>query len=261
MINLLLIFFAAGILLALVASVGVAKQGQDFFARVTGLFAIPTPGPTATPKIDVGPVVLQQIKGLSELTTSRMGMQTVVQASKTRNVGPFQFNTRLLYVAYGEVEAGIDLSLLGPADVQVQDNMTATVTLPPPQILNSKIDVNRSYVYDFQSGLFSPQAPELQTAAERQALEQIIASACKSNILEEANERAKVAITHLLSAMKLKSITVKTQMPDPETNPCADVDEDAPVGIPTPVTPEPSTPGPGIIVPPPRATGTPESGG
>ena len=237
MINLILIFFAAGILLSLVFAVGVARTGQDFLNNVAGLFAPAAPAPTPTPKIDVGPIVLNQIQGLSELTTSQMGMQTVVSASKSQNLGPFSFDTRLLYVAYGEVRAGIDLSLLGPADVQVQDNLTATIKLPSPKILDSKIDVNRSYVYDYQQGIFSPQAPELQTEAERQALDQIIAGACDSNILADANEKAELAISKLLSAMGIKQITVLTQMPDDAANPCANIPATVPRGIPTPATP------------------------
>jgi hypothetical protein len=225
LVNLILIFIAAGIIFACAATVGVARQGQQFFDNVTNLFAIPTPGPTATPRIDIGPVVLHQIQGLSELTTTQFGMQTVVTASKGRNLGPFEFNTRLLYVAYGEVRAGIDLSLLGPADVVVQDDRSVTVTLPPPQILGSKLDVKRSYVYDFQQGILSPPAPELQTEAERQALDQIIAGACQSDILGQANQRAELAITKLLGVMNFEEITVKTQMPEAGANPCAGVSE------------------------------------
>ncbi len=220
LVNLILIFIAAGILFACIATVGVARQGQRFFDNAANLFTIPTPGPTATPKIDLGPVVLHQIQGLSELTTTRFGMQTVVTASKGRTLGPFEFNTRLLYVAYGEVRAGVDLSLLGPADVVVEDNRAVTVTLPPPQILDSKLDVNRSYVYDFQQGILSPEAPELQTEAERRALEQIVAGACQSDILGEANQRAELAITKLLSAMDFEEIKVRTRMPEPAVNPC-----------------------------------------
>jgi hypothetical protein len=239
LINLILVFVAAGIIFACAATIGVARQGEKFFDKVTNLFAIPTPGPTATPKIDIEPVVLHQIQGLSELTTTRFGMQTVVTASKGRSLGPFEFNTRLLYVAYGEVRAGIDLSLLGPADVTVQEDRSVTVTLPPPQILDSKIDVKRSYVYDFQQGILSPQAPELQTAAEREALDQIVAGACQSNILHEANERAELAITKLLDAMGFADVTVNTQTPGSTANPCAGVPSDVPIGIPTPATAQP----------------------
>lgn len=220
LVNLILILIGAGILFACIATVGVARQGQRFFDNAAKLFTIPTPGPTATPKIDLGPVVLHQIQGLSELTTTRFGMQTVVTASKGRTLGPFEFNTRLLYVAYGEVRAGVDLGLLGPADIVVEDNRAVTVTLPPPQILDSKLDVNRSYVYDFQQGILSPEAPELQAEAERRALKQIIAGACQSGILGEANQRAELVITKLLSAMDFEEIKVRTQMPEPAVNPC-----------------------------------------
>lgn len=239
LVNLILIFIAAGILFACVATVGVARQGQCFFDNVANLFAVPPPGPTATPKINMGPVILHQIQELSELTTTRFAMQTVVTATKGRTIGPFQFDTRLLYVAYGEVQAGIDLSLLGPEDVVVQDSRAVTVTLPPPQILDSKLDADRSYVYDLQQGVLSPQAPELQTEAERRALDQIVAGACQSNVLIQANERAELAISKLLQALDFYEIAVRTQTPDPAANPCASVSGDTPIGVPTPVTVQP----------------------
>lgn len=245
LLNLILIFLAAVALFACVATIGVARQGQQFFDSVANLFSLPTPGPTATPQIDVGPIVLHRVRELSELTTTQFGMQTVVTASRGRNLGPFQFDTRLLYVAYGEVRAGVDLTLLGPADVVVDDNRTVSMLLPPPQMLDSKIDVNRSYVYDLQQGLLSPEAPDLQTEAERQALDQVIAGACQADILEQANRRAEVAMTGLLEAMEFEEITVTTQKPDPERDPCAGVRESGPPGLPPgDATPVPTgTPG------------------
>ncbi len=240
LLNLILIFIAAGVIFACVATVGVARQGQRFFDNVANLFAVPTPGPTATPRVDLGPVVLHRVQGLSELTTTQFGMQTVVTASKGRALGPFEFNTRLLYVAYGEVRAGIDLRLLGPADVVIQNDQTVTITLPPPRILDSKIDVERSYVYDFQQGVLSPEAPELQTEAERQALQQIVAGACQSDILQQANDRAELAISKLLETLNFEDVVVNTRMPEPAVNPCSGMSEDAPPGVPTPATAEPS---------------------
>ena len=130
-------------------------------------------------------------------------------------------------MSYGVLRAVIYVSLLGPADVVVQEDRTVTVQLPPPQILDSKIDVNRSYVYDFQQGVLSPEAPELQTEAERQALRQILSSACESDILSQANERAELAVTKLIGAMDFEEVTVQTQMPDPAVNPCVGRSEPA----------------------------------
>lgn len=246
LLNLILIFLAALVLFACVATIGVARQGQQFFDGVANLFSLPTPGPTATPQIDVGPIVLHRVRDLSELTTTQFGMQTVVTATRGRNLGPFQFNTRLLYVAYGEVRAGIDLSLLGPADVVVGNDRSVSLLLPPPQVLSSSIDVDRSYVYDFQQGLLSPEAPDLQSEAERQALDQIIAGACQSDILQQANRRAEIAITELLGAMEFDEVTVTTQIPDPASNPCAGVAQTGPPGLPledAPTTSPTATPG------------------
>jgi hypothetical protein len=220
LVNFLLILIAAGTLLVCVATVGVARQGQRFFHRAADLFTAPTPGPTPTPQIDVAPLVLRQVRGLSELTTTEFTMQTVVTAQQARLLGPFEFNTRLLYVAYGQVRAGVDLSELGPDDIQVQDGKAVVITLPPPRILDRKLDVERSYVYDFERGVLGPEAPQLQTEAERQALAQIVAGACESDILGEANRRAELAVRALLDAFGFEEITVLTQPPSPAENPC-----------------------------------------
>lgn len=232
LLNLTLVFLAAGVIFACLASVGVARQGQRFFHRVAGLFTVPTPGPTATPQIDVAPLVLRQVRGLSELTTTEFTMQTVVTAQQGRTLGPFQFNTRLLYVAYGQVRAGVDLSQLGPDGVQVRDQRAIVVRLPPPRILDRKLDVERSYVYDFERGILAPQASDLQTEAERRALEQILAGACESDILGEANRRAELAVGALLNALGFEEIRVLTQPPNPADNPCARMPRGTAPGLP-----------------------------
>ena len=42
-------------------------------------------------------------------------------------------STNLLYLAYGEVRAGVDLDQISEADIQLND-AAISITLPPPQI-------------------------------------------------------------------------------------------------------------------------------
>jgi len=85
------------------------------------------------------------------------------------------------------------------------------VQLPPPQILDSKIDVNRSRVYDYDRGFLNlgpDVAPQLQTLAQRETLQKIVTNACDSGILNEASDRAQSVLTQLLSTAGFRQIEI-----------------------------------------------------
>jgi len=167
------------------------------------------------PKVDVQSIVMQQIRDASELTTASFTMQAVVPTSRDATVGGFVVGTtKLLYIAYGEVQAGVDLSQLKPENVQVVGD-TIRLQLPPPRVLNSKIDVKRSNVYDYNRGMLGlgpDVAPELQSLAQQEALKQIVASACTNGLLQKASDRAKLVVTQLLNTAGYKTVTVETQV-------------------------------------------------
>ncbi len=115
------------------------------------------------------------------------------------------------------MRAGVDLSALAAEDVAVSSD-TLRVRIPPPRILDSKIDVNRSKVYDYNRGFLNlgpDVAPKLQTIAEREALQKIVAAACADGVLEKANNRARLVVTQLLKQGSNK-VTVETQPPLPD---------------------------------------------
>jgi hypothetical protein len=197
------------ILLALVAMLGVWYAGERFMGAVDSVLY----APTATPTIDIRSVVVRQVRDASELTTSIFAMETVADASVSREILGLEVGTtRLLYIGYGEVRAGIDLSEINTEDVEVTTD-TIRLRLPPPRILDSKIDVNRSRIYDYDQGFFAPEAPDLQSLAEQDALSKIIAGACENGILQEANKKAELAMTQLLSVTGYDNIVVEIQAP------------------------------------------------
>jgi hypothetical protein len=116
---------------------------------------------------------------------------------------------KLMYIAVGSVRAGIDLTQLRPDDVKIENNV-AEIALPPPKILDSKIDVNRSSVYDAQrSILFSPGGIDGQDKVMRKALEQIVLSAEKSGLLETAGDQAKKVVSDLVRMMGIHDVNVR----------------------------------------------------
>lgn len=214
--NLSVIVTGGVVLVSTVALFSVWRSGSNFLDDFFARFSQPQPAP----QIDMQPVLVQQLRNASELTTAIFAMQTVVPASRDRTFGGYTIGrTTLLYIAYGEVRAGVDLSALKPEDVQVNGD-TISVRLPPPEILDSKIDVTRSKIYDYDRGFMGlgpDAAPELQEFAEEETLAQIVSTACTQGVLQNANERARLTISQLLTTAGYAASTVETQSPQPET--------------------------------------------
>lgn len=162
-------------------------------------------------QLDNSTPVLQRIQNIQELSTTVQTVETIVPASAERKLGDISLGTtRLLYIARGEVRAGIDLSELTEADIVV-DGDRIEINLPQVKILDSKIDVNHSRVYDYDRGFLNlgpDVAPQLQTLAQRKTLVKIVDTACNEGILNSANTKAKEAITWLLTNANYQQVTV-----------------------------------------------------
>ncbi len=171
-----------------------------------------TPQPLK-PQINVSSLVVDKIRGIQELTTTVYTVETIVPTSADRKVGEFTLaTTKLLYVARGEVRAGIDLSQLTDRDVSVTNNILE-IDLPAPQILDSKIDVVRSRVYNYDRGFLGlgpDVAPQLQTLAQQQTLTKIVNTACNEGVLNVANDRAKNTIARLLATTNYDRVQINT---------------------------------------------------
>lgn len=207
-----------GLVVASVTAYGLWRTGDQFVDGVKLMF---TPKPPED-KVDTRTLVVNQVQGASELTTAIFSMEAVVPTESNRTVGNYVIGkTNLLYVAYGEVRAGIDLSALNESDVEVVNTAdelppSLTVTLPAPKILDSKLDVANSKVYDYDRGFLNlgpDRAPELQTLAQQEALNRIREGACDQGILTMASERAEVTIRQLLTPMGYDNLTVKVTEP------------------------------------------------
>lgn len=186
-----------------------AWQGtRNLWHNITGSFSHHITSPT----IKDPHVLIQQIQGLSELTTTVFVMDAIAPTFSQRKLGEWVIGeTSLLYLARGEVKAGLDLSKITPDDVNVDED-TITIELPPPEILDSKIDVTKSQVYDYDRGFLNlgpDNAPELQSEAQKQTLAKIKQTACDENILAQANERAIAVISQLMKTAGYREVIVK----------------------------------------------------
>jgi Protein of unknown function (DUF4230) len=193
-----------------------------FWRSGEGLWKQLTSWATATqaePEVDVRSIVVQQVKDASELTTAIYTMEAVVPTQQDATVaGMVVGTTKLLYIAYGEVRAGVDLSQVTVQSVQPTEK-TLTLQLPAPKLLDSKIDVAKSSVYDYNRGslgLGPDVAPQLQTLAQQQALEKITIAACDKGLLDRANERAKLVVSQLVKLPAYQTVNIVAQPVDPK---------------------------------------------
>jgi hypothetical protein len=201
------------VLVGLFAALGMWRSGGRFFE---GLLMMIQPE-VAEPEVDIRSVVVRQIRGASELTTAIYAMEAVVPAVSNRTLAGYTVGkTNLLYIAYGEVRAGVELGDLTESAVQTTGDGGVRVVLPPPQMLDSKIDVARSNVYDYSRGFLGlgpDTGPELQSLAQAEALRKIEESACAEGVLQEANQRAAQVVEQLLLTAGYTDPVVETQEP------------------------------------------------
>ena len=206
----LLLWSAGGInLLILLILISIWRTGDRTLNFIGNLFKFSA----AESKVENLTPLVRRIENIQELSTTVQTIETVVPASAERKIGDIPLaTTRLLYIARGEIEAGVDLSELTDANIAVSNNRIE-IDLPPAKILDSKIDVNRSRVYDYNRGFLNlgpDVAPQLQTLAQRKTLDRMIATACQEGILDNANLKAKEAITQLLTNTDRRQVTVNT---------------------------------------------------
>jgi hypothetical protein len=195
------IFLIVVFLLFLVANVSMKKLSDSRLLLQTTTTSMST-------------TLLAQLRAIKELHTGIASVQTVITSSETsRLLGLPVGSTKLLYVAVGQVRAGIDLAELDESCISTNGN-DITVTLPAARILDSKIDVGKSYVYDVQASIcFAPDSVSLQGEAERRALREVEQAALACGLLEMAGEQAAQIARSLLSIAGAENVRVTVRAP------------------------------------------------
>lgn len=199
---------------ALLVAVILALLGLlQFGNHVTGFLGSIAPG-LRPPVADPGSIVLQ-IRNATDLTTAIYAAETIVPASQSRELGRLKLGeTKLLYIAKGEVRAGVDLSQITTDNLDIESG-TIHLLLPAPRIIDRKIDVDQSSIYDVRQGWFGPRGTEhLHILAEQRALQKIVVAACEHGLLEDAGEQAKAVVVQLLSKAGYDQVQVETRHSD-----------------------------------------------
>jgi len=180
----LIVLIGLAVFAMLMTARSAVQPVADLSAEVgTQIAGILHPTPTLRPD----PVtIVREVRSLARLETIQYTVEKVITAESGQGPFGFLFGDRLLLVAHGVVIAGIDLSLLQPEDVWLDDLGRVYLHLPDPEIFVATLDNSQTYVYDRETGFLTSGNIDLEAAARRAAEEAIRQAALDDGILEQA---------------------------------------------------------------------------
>lgn len=136
----------AVVVIALVAGIGWVRDVLPDFSN-----------PFAERTVDrSSPPVLQSIRTIGEYRAAAGDYQVIVDLAKDTALPDELLGERTLFVAVGSVDAGVNLGAVEESNVSVSgDRRQATIVLPDARLFPAELDVDRSYVYEQDQGLFN----------------------------------------------------------------------------------------------------------
>ena len=148
------------------------------------------------------------IRDLNQLATVRWTESVLVtRESDGTQLERALTGERILLVAVGEVEAGVNLANMGEDDVQVDDNRV-TVRLPEPEVLSTSLNEEKTAVYDRDEGVLSFLRTDDQVAEEArdEALERVEEAGRENGILDQAESNAENSIRSFVTTLGFKEV-------------------------------------------------------
>jgi Protein of unknown function (DUF4230) len=190
------------VVVVLAASIGVGLSRYGYRLPVVGWF-FEVPVQTTT-----SPVVVEGIQRLDHLATVRFN-ESVVITKETGGEGIRQLLTgeKVILVAQGGVEAGVDLSTLDRSDVRVRDR-SVSIDLPDPQILSASLNERETRVYDRDMGLMPRINPsdDLVEEARDEAQDRLRNAALEDGILDYAERNAEDSIRAFVTTLGFEEV-------------------------------------------------------
>jgi hypothetical protein len=159
-----------------------------------------------------GTDVVAAVRDLARLESASYHMERVIELTSTqrRVFGLVEAEDSILLVAAADVYAGVDLSEIRDGDVTVDRTAwRAEIVLPPPRVLQTRIDSEHTYVHSRSTDILAQRREELETEARREAERTLEASAIEAGILDRARENARRTVGALVRSLGYTEVTVR----------------------------------------------------
>lgn len=158
---------------------------------------------------EFGPVTVQTIRSLAELSTIEMVEYTTIEKGNDRGWLDWAQGDHIAMFAVARIEAGIDLAKLDD-DAIAADRETGwiRIILPAAEITGVAVDDEATAVYDRDTGLFTKGDINLEREARLAARDILTQQALERGILDLAEDRAIVLITDLVKSLGYLDVVV-----------------------------------------------------
>jgi hypothetical protein len=162
------------------------------------------------------PVILKSITNLSRYEAASGSFQVVVDLTKRSSIIPsFLEGSETLFIGQGTDIAFVDFATLKNQAITVnKDRTSVTVTLPKPQLEPAVLNVDQSYVYAEQQGLFNRVGnffsgnPNSQQQVYQIAQGKIETAAKQSPLLADAQKNTAGMLTGMLTSLGFQHVTI-----------------------------------------------------
>jgi hypothetical protein len=155
--------------------------------------------------------VIKEIRELNRLETAQFTIEKIIDGKTDGNaLQQLLFGDKILFIAHGEVVAGVDMSKIVDTDIVISER-DVTLQLPSSEIFSVRLDNDKSAVYDRQQGLLNRGNKDLESQVRQAAEQSIRDAACQGNILVSANTNAEHQLQAFLQALNFEKVVVKTQ--------------------------------------------------
>jgi hypothetical protein len=200
-----LLFLAAVVIICVLIAIAVPSIGNSLLQSVIQAPAKIIQLPAPTPTTIVLPTVINQIKPLGQLHTASYFLSTVVDTQMP--IGALNQIQRVLLVACGKVDAGIDLSKLEQQHI-ITNGDKVTLRLPQAEVFTSQLFDDRkcTYVVLREEGVLLPPNTVLETAAREAAVANFKETALANGILEQARLNAEGELRRFLTMLGYRDI-------------------------------------------------------
>jgi hypothetical protein len=158
------------------------------------------------PRTTTGPVVVEGIRELDKLATVRWTESVPVTKESGGDIWERVFNgEKVLVIATGNVEAGVDLGYIHKDGVRVNGD-AVTIDLPEPEIFSASLDEETTRVYDRGLSPLNFHPDDLVEETRLRAVQKIKASARENGILDTAKGNAEDSIRAFATTLGFEKV-------------------------------------------------------
>ena len=150
-------------------------------------------------------IMVNKIISMGKLELVKYSMKDVIEKKQVRRLLP---DERILFVAVGEVAGCIDLTKVSKDDMKIEKD-SLTLFLPQPEICYTKIDHQKSKVYDVSGAWFPSDAKDMVEDIYKIAEQRLTVSAREMKILEKTKENAETIFKPLVENLSGKKVGIR----------------------------------------------------